>query len=113
MIYSFLTGLIILLSKIRDKIFVPYMRFDRTLPHPPDQANDVLWFSCCDCGLSHFIMNGISATPVRPEKYKYRFRFGAKAFIEPDNDLGHGAYKKARSLGWCGRMITPETRGQA
>ena len=112
MIYTILTGLIILFSKIRDRSFISYMRFDRTLPHPPDQPNDVLWITCCDCGLSHFILNGISATPARPEKYRYRFRFGAKAFTDPNNDLGLKAYKIARTLGWCGRMVTPDQGGQ-
>ena len=106
MIYTILTGLIILLSKIRDKSFVRHMRFDRTLPHPPGQPDDVLWITCCDCGLTHFIINGISETPVRPLKYTYHFRFGAKAFTDPDPNLGLKAYKKARSLGWCGRMRT-------
>lgn len=105
MLYTFLTGLIILLSKIRDKTFKPHMRFDRTIPHPPDQPKDILWMDCCDCGLPHFFINGVSGTPVRPKEYKYNFRFGAKAWHEPDLELGQEAYKKARELGWCGPGI--------
>ena len=99
MIYTILTGLIILLSKIRDKSYKPYFRLDRTVPVPKEDQIDSLYMSCCDCGLTHFILceNAISLTPVRPMKYKYKIRFGAKAWTEPNIALGRDALKIARS----------------
>lgn len=92
MIYTILTSAIILISKLRKKLSPPlYWRFDRTLPWPKGQPASGLWMSCCDCGLAHFFITGESGTPVRPEKYAYRLRFGATGHTEPDLHLGRRA----------------------
>lgn len=97
--YTFLTSLIILLSKIRDKFTVRALRFDRPLPWNPDDGKECLWMGCCDCGLEHFFVIGHSGTPVRPVKYKYRFRFGATAWSKPDPNLGWEAKRQAIKRG--------------
>jgi len=99
MIYSLLTGCIILLGKLRERFNKqPHVRFDRTIPCPPDQE-PYLYISCCDCGLVHFFVPWHSGTPLRPINYKYRLRFGAKPWTEPDINLGQEGVEHAIKFG--------------
>jgi len=93
--YTLLTTLIILLSKIRNRFAARALRFDRPLPWNPDDKDKWLWIGCCDCGLEHFFVVGHSATPVRPMTYKYKFRFGAVGWTKPDPMLGDHARRQA------------------
>jgi len=54
---------------------------------------------CCDCGLTHFIVSDHSITPIRPLKYSYYLRLGAKAWHEPDPDLVERVEIEARKAG--------------
>ena len=97
--YTLLTTLIILLSKIRDRFTVRVLRFDRPLPWNPDDGDKWLWVGCCDCGLEHFFVIGHSGTPVRPMTYKYKYRFGAKGWTKPNPMLGYRAQQQAKERG--------------
>ena len=96
--YKVLTAWIILLGKLRDKAEWGIdgdgrtLRFDRTLPWVKGQPRHGLWWSCCDCGLSHYFDCGSSGTPARPKDYNYSLRFGAKGHTDPDPQLGERAY---------------------
>lgn len=94
-VYTLLTSLIILLSKMRDRCGSMALRSDRPVPWNM-QGTRHLWMSCCDCGLRHFFVIGHSGTAVRPMKYSYRLRFGAKAWTDPDPELGDVVKKEAR-----------------
>jgi len=105
-LYTLLTSIIILISKIRDKVSSKekfmHMRFNRTLPWPTlkEEEKDIFYISCCDCGLTHFFLLNHSSTPVRPKEYSYNFRFGNNAYTKPDLDLGYEAYTKASLHGY-------------
>ena len=107
-IYTIITGMIILLSKLRDRIFQHgtvkdslHFRWDRTVPvHYEDQGSS-LYMKCCDCGLEHLICYSRSVTPVRPLMYNYRLRFGSVAWGESDRELGQDAYEIAKRRGLC------------
>jgi hypothetical protein len=89
MLYTILTSLIILIGRVRDRLCRPMsLRYDRTLPCPPEWGPQVLFFTCCDCGLTHFFVPGHSGTPRRPASYEYELRLGAKAWTDPDPKLG-------------------------
>ena len=111
-IYTILTGIIILLAKLREKTLgeKPRFRWDRTIPVPYEDQGSSLYIKCCDCGLSHFILYSRSATPVRPLKYDYRLRFGSKAWTEPDLELGQDAHEAALKRGLCGKGIIKENK---
>lgn len=99
MIYTFLTGLIILLGKLRDRFHkTRFVRFDRTLPLVKEHR-PYLYISCCDCGLTHFFIPDHSGTPLRPQNYQYKFRFGAKGWTEPNIGLGQEAVEHAIKFG--------------
>ncbi|GAH69916.1 unnamed protein product [marine sediment metagenome] len=64
---------------------------------------------CCDCGLTHFIVSDHSVTPIRTSDYKYKLRFGAKAWHKPDPNLIEHAWSKAQEAG----VIEEDLHGQA
>ena len=87
--------LIIALGKFRAIIGRRNIRFDRTMPLPEKQSKQgVLYMECCDCGLIHFVVNKHSGTPIRPLKYNYKMRLGAKASNEPDESLREHVFIK-------------------
>lgn len=99
MIYTILTSLIILISKIRSRVGGQYfLRCDRPIPWH-QQGKKWIHMSCCDCGLAHFFVVGHSGTAIRPQKYSYNLRFGAKAWTDPDPELGAHVLKKAKEAG--------------
>lgn len=91
--------MIIFLSKIRDKSFKPYVRFDRAIPFFDNLKMRCFYASCCDCGLTHFSVYGKGIIPLRPRKYKYKFRLGAKAWHPPDKELGNSLVDYAVNYG--------------
>jgi len=103
MIYTILTTLIIVLSKLRDLVCSPehgggHLRFDHCIPWSKNYG-DNYYMSCCDCGLTHFIVPYHSMTPVRPRFYHYSYRLGAKAWHEPDFRLAKQVEFEARQSG--------------
>jgi len=102
--YTFLTTLIILLGKLRDRIPSSRsggkcLRFDRCVPWGGEVYAGNYYLGCCDCGLEHFIVPYHSFTPVRPRRYAYHHRLGAKAWHEPDSSLTHRVYTEAKKAG--------------
>lgn len=97
-IYTILTSMIILLSKLRDRSFRRVLRLDRPIPWCM-QGTEHLWMSCCDCGLEHFFVIGHSGTAVRPVNYNYSMRFDAKAWTDPDPELGGVVEEAAKKEG--------------
>ncbi|MBA7681547.1 hypothetical protein ES703_89887 [subsurface metagenome] len=102
--YTILTSIIILLSKVRNQFCnnkkpTAFLRVDRIIPWCPDYGKGLYYMGCCDCGLTHFIVADHSITPVRTLNYKYKLRFGAKAWHEPDPDLIDYAWNKAQEAG--------------
>ena len=103
-IYSLLTWMICVLSNLRGKLCGDEheLRWDRTLSWSDpelDAEQGVLYMSCCDCGLTHFLVLGKSATPERPKRYTYRFRARHGPVEAPDPELGECA--RIRFLEWC------------
>lgn len=88
-LYTILTSIICVLGLIRDRFCGPMpLRWDRTLTAPDEWNNSVMYMSCCDCGLTHFFVPDKSGTPRRPIAYKYKGRFGADSWTNPDPELG-------------------------
>ena len=98
--YKILTSIICVLGILREKCEwygnkkQRVIRFDRTLPWVKGQPKNGIWWSCCDCGLTHFFACGHSGTPARPAEYDYKWRFGRKGHTEPDLELGAEAHAK-------------------
>lgn len=91
-LYTVLTTAIIALSKVRFRCTAGRkLRWDRTVRWADPEHKDILFMTCCDCGLGHCFVIGHSGTPIRPPGYGYRGRLGAMAHAPPAPELGREA----------------------